>query len=142
MKGSRTFSNNNRKNDSHQNIEHSNVSGKSNGTIHTNTTYLNENVRSTNQCIDGITSDSSHKFRKKECDRMQNGKMNENHSIGERNGIEKAFNVTINSNNIEQKNSVIPQVVINDGEEEDEVFEDKKLPCINKKGNYVGLLLC
>ena len=72
---------------------------------------------------------------------MQNGNMNENRSNGERNGIGKPYNVTINSNNIEQNNSVIPQVVINDGEEEDEVFEDKKLPCINKKGNYVGLLL-
>ena len=141
MKGSRRFSNNNRKNNSHQHIEYSNASGKTNGTIHTNTTYLNENVPSTNQCIDDITSDSTHKFRKKECDRMQNGNMNENRSIGERNGIEKPSSVTINSNNIEQSNSVIPQVVINDGEEEDEVFEDKKLPCINKKGNNFGLSL-
>ena len=67
--------------------------------------------------------------------------MKENRSIRERNGIEKPSSVTINSNNIEKSNSVIPQVVINDGEEEDEVFEDKKLPCIIKKGNYVGLFL-
>ena len=137
MKGNEPFSNNNRKNDAHPNIEFSRSSAQTNGTNHTNSTYLNENYEATNQTIDGINSVSCHKRSNRKGYLMHNGDLSKNRSGEEKNFIEKSSNVNINSNNIEKRKSVIPQVVINDGEEEDEVFENKTLTCMKKKGQYI-----
>ena len=136
MKNNGQICNNNGNDDSHKNIEYSRA--KPNGTIHTTSTYLNENYQTKSNGLNGSKVESSQNEGDYKSDLMPNGTLHKNHLSEERNDIEKQSNVKINSSKIDQKNSVIPQVIINDGNDGREAEDNKTLKDTNGK----GILIC